>query len=556
LALTLLGVASCQAQGLTSEQERELRAILEEKLQRVEAGVQAWSRAGRDPSSVIQVMRRFQPLMEQGRPREGEAILDEALRLLGKKEESVTRAVQAPSASSLPKYLAFQIFTDRTPITGVSMDDSKPEILTRKDIANVVQSIIDKIGQRGTLQHKLGFVVGPLSLDATDNQLRQVIADAFSVAKEKNVAVGFHIDDNNFWGKRKLISKNPKNKEWLDWEGRPSTGRSISWDIKATKFFAPICFNSPEVQKELRRVGTEVIGREIKKGVRELTQLGREALFAGVIVGWETQIGDDFNSKKPLGYCALTNKGFSRTNPPSDFDYERSIIVKEYIEFWSKNIADAGVDTEKIFSHTEAMTKKVYDEEKAENPTRFKSYLEAVNFSPPSVSFGKYHNPGFSTYPGSNLFPELYAELIKNGSPPWASSEGTNLVPPGFRAEDSMETYLARMFNHGAVLVNIFGWGVGEEDYPYRVEAERSESLSAYRKFLNGKVLEESPIPDAYGLIGKVKKIQKKMPQWIQSGGEPKKVESLMGKLERYIEKSKLFEAESIADEILAIIGG
>jgi len=109
------------------------------------------------------------------------------------------------------------------------------------------------------------------------------------------------------------------------------------------------------------------------------------------------------------------------------------------------------------------------------------------------------------------------------------------------------------MYNHGAVIVNIFGWGVGEifdRNNPYRVEAERGESLAAYRKFLSGNVLRESPIPPAYGLIGKVRIIQK----WIQSGGDPSKVESLMKKLDKYIGESKLFEAEEVVDEILIII--
>jgi hypothetical protein len=37
----------------------------------------------------------------------------------------------------------------------------------------------------------------------------------------------------------------------------------------------------------------------------------------------------------------------------------------------------------------------------------------------------------------------------------------------------SMETYLARQFNHGAVLVNVFGWGIGEADNPFRIAAEK-----------------------------------------------------------------------------------
>jgi hypothetical protein len=52
----------------------------------------------------------------------------------------------------------------------------------------------------------------------------------------------------------------------------------------------------------------------------------------------------------------------------------------------------------------------------------------------------------------------------------------------------TMETYLARCFNHGATLVNVFGWGIGgtiAPDNPFRVAAEEPAALDAYRKFLN-----------------------------------------------------------------------
>lgn len=50
----------------------------------------------------------------------------------------------------------------------------------------------------------------------------------------------------------------------------------------------------------------------------------------------------------------------------------------------------------------------------------------------------------------------------------------------------NMETYLARMFNHGATLVNIFGWGIGDKDNPFRMATEGADSIAAYQKFLKG----------------------------------------------------------------------
>ena len=58
-----------------------------------------------------------------------------------------------------------------------------------------------------------------------------------------------------------------------------------------------------------------------------------------------------------------------------------------------------------------------------------------------------------------------------------------------------METYLAKMFNHGATLVNIFSWGIGGEamkNMSFRVVTEGEEALRAYRKFLKRRAADRS----------------------------------------------------------------
>jgi hypothetical protein len=108
----------------------------------------------------------------------------------------------------------------------------------------------------------------------------------------------------------------------------------------------------------------------------------------------------------------------------------------------------------------------------------------------PSVAFAPDARPGFSTYPVAGVFDQIQSELAAHGNPWWASSEGTDVIPgqsPGSSGM-SMETYLARCFNHGAALVNIFGWGIGGDSMaqnPYRAATEGADALAAYRKFLS-----------------------------------------------------------------------
>jgi hypothetical protein len=180
------------------------------------------------------------------------------------------------------------------------------------------------------------------------------------------------------------------------------------------------------------------------------------------------------------------------------------------------------------------------------------------------VAFGKTHRPGFSTYPQPGLYDDIYAELAAHRQTTgWASSEGTNLElgsAPG-QSGMNMETYLAKMFNHGATLVDIFSWGVGgdaNKNMDFRVVTEGPEALEAYRKFLKGAPLIEAPI-EAQTLMerlpAKIHRIQKELPAWIEKGGDKTKAMPLMQKLDASLKARQPEAAEKTADAILELIG-
>src|SRR5262249_14452911 len=129
----------------------------------------------------------------------------------------------------------------------------------------------------------LGFSVGPLTFDHTDDELRRIIRGSFEVAEEKKVAVAFHIDDSMLWMNRKDLWQNPQNVEWTDWKGTLSTHRYIAW--LPTKLAPQMCFNSPIIRTEVARLAKDVIGPEIKKGIDALKAKNLERLFAGTIAG-------------------------------------------------------------------------------------------------------------------------------------------------------------------------------------------------------------------------------------------------------------------------------
>jgi hypothetical protein len=144
----------------------------------------------------------------------------------------------------------------------------------------------------------------------------------------------------------------------------------------------------------------------------------------------------------------------------------------------------------------------------------------------------------------------------------WASSEGTNLQlgsGPG-QSGKTMETYLAKMFNHGATLVDVFSWGVGGEAFKsmdFRVVTEGEEALQAYRKFLKGGQLVEAKtetLTILERLPPKIHKIQKELPAWVQKTGNKEAI-ALMQKLDEHLKAKDFEEAEKTADLILKMMG-
>jgi hypothetical protein len=126
-----------------------------------------------------------------------------------------------------------------------------------------------------------------------------------------------------------------------------------------------------------------------------------------------------------------------------------------------------------------------------------------------------------------------------------------------------METYLAKMFNHGATLVNIFAWGIGGDamkNMSFRVVTEGEEALQAYRKFLKGEVLVEARTTESLmeRLPPKIHRIQKDLPAWMQKADadNKEKTRALMQKLDGQMKAKKFEEVEKTADSILKLMGG
>ena len=448
---------------------------------------------------------------------------------------------QGVNITAEPQYLMFQIFTASP---GFTTEVGKHAISKLPDAGFLdaeAKKILDRVGERGASRHLLGVMVGPLALDYTDAQMRTLIERTFAVAAKYKIAVGLHIDDSKFWMNRRDLWSDPANVEWVDWRGTPNTGQYLNWG-EPWKLAPQACFNSPALVKEARRLAGEVIGPAIVGQVAKLRETGDEALFAGVIVGWETAIGRDFETRRDLGYCALRNLGFSENAPPSDPDRALESVVQTWIETWSKSLTGAGVPVGKIYAHIAFAPRKQFD------GAHGGSYSRSVMYTPPAVAFGETHRPGFSTYPDSAVLTEIYDALRDHGNPPWGSAEGTNVniqAGPPRIPEEGMRDYLARMFNHGATMANVFGWDIGSEENLFRRATEGDEAIAAYRKFLSGVRLDETPLAQSYrspqsALQSRMRALPGRIESYRRAGGDLRLIQPRIEQLEADMKDGRL----------------
>jgi hypothetical protein len=400
------------------------------------------------------------------------------------------------------QYLIFQLFTYGPNPMGSTQPWSSDAVRSQ------INDILVAVGETANADHskQVGFAIGPISLDHTDEYISTAISESFNIALEKNVAVEIHIDESMFWMQRSDLWNNVNNVEWSDWNQTIIPHRYVGW-IPIT--LAPqMCYNSLGIRQEVGRIAKDVIGVELKKGIDLLKANGKEHLFAGVVVGWETHLAD-YRYIHPLdsaanslaiphvqmGYNALTNLGYSSNNQPPNIDSILERVVHDYAELWAQKINEAGVPSNRIYTHIAFV---VYENEQdAVNQLTsifgFPANLLEIIHTTPSTAYNNYSRPGYSTYPVNfkvnnqdGLLSKILTEQAKHGNHYWASSEGANVILGSTTSQLTWEEYLSGMYKNGASLVNIFGF----HDYssPYGAATRSTEAIVAYKKFLNGEL--------------------------------------------------------------------
>jgi hypothetical protein len=425
--------------------------------------------------------------------------------------------------------------------------------------------LAERVGMKGDGKTRLlGFGL-PSETFELEGQLPARIRSAFAAARTHDMAVMLHFDFHIAWknrpdlwnwfdpGKPGYDPNNKDNVEWHGWDGPPNRTRYLNWGV-LERLPPHMCFTSKRVRAEVARIVSKVIGPVLREEIAKLKSEGKEALFAGVLVGSEPGIEDDSKpnpelakmmkedgvSAGPLGYRALRDRSFSADHPPTDFRKALANIIQETIAFWCAQFVDAGLHPEKLYPHVAAP-----------------ATIEMTN-APIWTAFNKYSHPGWTTYPVEVLgesFKPLY-ELGKHSNPAWAGVEA-NAGMPGTVVD--WETYLAWHYNHGCVLVGVNMGATGEE-LPRRLRdsAFGKEAIAAYRKFLSGQPLVEKPLSmetSQLRIQTKMKRVRAGVERWLRSGKDPSAVAKLMEGAEPLAKSGKLDELEKLVDRALEMLG-
>lgn len=368
-----------------------------------------------------------------------------------------------------------------------------------------VAAVIERIGVVGDgKSRQLGFLlmIPPWMLElGRPGKMEQVIQEGFRVARNRNVAVYFSIESHYSWDYRPDLwnwfdpqktgynSANKNNVEWIDWEGTPAKARYLDYGVPERLVGPHMCYNSQKIKSEIFRLVSRIIAPAVKSGMDDLKKEGKGHLFAGITVTSEPSLDNyegiekfspgiaklmeqNGDPKVRLGYCALTNAGYSKTNPPNDFPQALAKINQEFTQYWAKQFVDAGIPSSYLYTHVAAG---------ADLPGS--PALKFTN-APIWTAFNGYSRPGWTTYPVGPLeknFDALYGELAKNGNPPWG---GTEANPFG---GVSPETYLSWHFDYGAALVVMNSGASGELADELNEAMWSKKAIAAYRKFLSGK---------------------------------------------------------------------
>lgn len=404
------------------------------------------------------------------------------------------------------RYIVF--FLTNTSVDQADRLNSGKDADTKYTFVEEIPKIFGAIQKNSPYKYAFGLP-GPMLLTQSVEEMKYQVNKAFDIAEKYNVPVYFKLDDVTNYTTEFGNGSNPKyyeNPEWCEWISFPkdnekwggqSNGRLpyfwFNWGAWMHAEAFP-CFQSQGFRDFITNQIKNGVLDPLNKRYQKLCDEGREYLFAGLTVGWETHIPDysinnavlNVNSEKlpfnilkgdqmkiweasEYGYNSLNILGYTEYNRDALFQ-----VIHDYIEMNAKTVYESGIPKHKIFTHT----------------VGFMSYYTDLQttFAPPIwTAVNEYSTPGFTLNPITckyNL--NVLISEIKNadkGQNHFACAEGYSRGIDGSFIQ--ADNYFDSMFGNGAALVAVFGWGREPSTSKYAVShSKNSPFVMAAKKWL------------------------------------------------------------------------
>lgn len=340
-------------------------------------------------------------------------------------------------------------------------------------------------------------VPGPMLLTQSPEEMREQMENCFQAAEKYDIPVFFQLDDvNNYTtyfghGAELKFYEHPEMCEWISFPGDGETYGGEKEHGELPRFWfnwgSWMCAEafpnlaSPELQDFVTEQLEEGVIKPLTETLARLTEEGKEYLFAGMSIGWETHI-PDYSKDNPLlslepenppkdartgrvmqewemaayGYGALhslgydeeklkeeaAEKGISADELRKNLLYQ---VIHDYSELIAKTAYDAGIPREKIFTHMVSNSSF----SGVENP-----------FTPPIwCAVNDYSIPGYTMSPVTCRYDlKVMKEKIASADPEmpyFANAEG---YAAGVNEEEDASAYFNGLFGNGALVVTAFGY--------------------------------------------------------------------------------------------------
>lgn len=367
-------------------------------------------------------------------------------------------------------------------------------------------------------------LVGPMTLTQSVEEMREVINTGFDIAEKYNVPVYFQMDDCTAYtesfgnGAAKKFYEDPFMSEWIRFptDGEVWGGESYgmlprywyNWgQWRTTKAFPN--FMSESFRELMRTNIEEGILKPLTYRYAKLLEQGKGYLYAGMAIGWETNIptvkqnitssnlpkcsltGDTMKTWElsQYGYAALYTLGYddellaaeARKEGMTVMRYTQELlygVIQNYSEFLSKLFYDTGIPRRKIFTHIVAS-----------------SSVEEANTSAPPIwtAVNPYATPGFTMSPLTCPYDVdvIMSEIRRkdNACYEYANSEGYGVGL--LNTVEEFDAYFGELFGGNCRNITVFGYtDPATSKFYFKKSLDNAFVISA-NKWLDYQILED-----------------------------------------------------------------